>query len=67
MATFVIKVSCYIFNQIVRGREGTVGWGLGDTINRTVEYIGRIAQRVKAMEQNVDLTNTVVGTNFEYF
>jgi hypothetical protein len=36
-------------------------WGTGNTIQRTVEVIARIAQRVAAFENDLTTSETVVG------
>lgn len=35
------------------GRAGSIGWGLGDTLNRTFVVLERLAQRILALERYV--------------
>jgi glucan 1,3-beta-glucosidase len=41
--------------------NGAVGWGQGDTINRTLLYIERLAQNIAALESNPLVSGIVVG------
>eukprot|EP01117_Protostelium_nocturnum_P007688 TRINITY_DN2761_c0_g1_i2.p1 TRINITY_DN2761_c0_g1~~TRINITY_DN2761_c0_g1_i2.p1 ORF type:complete len:504 (-),score=177.14 TRINITY_DN2761_c0_g1_i2:26-1537(-) len=43
------------------GRSGDLNWGTGNTMERTLTYLERIAQRVQAMETDESLVNAVVG------
>jgi glucan 1,3-beta-glucosidase len=43
------------------GGNGPVGWGQGDTINRTLVYIERLAQKIAALESDATVSDTVVG------
>lgn len=33
------------------GRAGAIGWGQGDTMNRTFDILERLAQRIIALEK----------------
>jgi glucan 1,3-beta-glucosidase len=43
------------------GRRGATMWGQGDTINRTLAIIERIALKVKSYKHNATLNDTVVA------
>jgi glucan 1,3-beta-glucosidase len=41
--------------------NGPVGWGQGDTINRTLTYIERLAMNIAALESDPSVSGIVVG------
>lgn len=43
------------------GHQGTIGWGLGDTVNRTVAIIDRLAQNISALENDPSTSGVIFG------
>jgi len=41
--------------------DAPAGWGQGDTVNRTIEMVERLATHILALEHNTSTSGTVVG------